>query len=245
MKEKTENFTLKLNPIKSDPSKNRIYQKKKVEQKIIKDSIGIYPFKALNFIRREIRNTTAPNKNLPIKKAFQHLKITAKNKDMKELISSNIINGKINNYNDIILTKKILGKSLPKNCLKKNNLYKAYQENENKIQNLSSNDTKNILVNNNNVIIQKKELENYSNKNKSNGFIKSINSTSIFNPIIENAKVNDDYNLIQVNRKRIKKAMELDYLYLNKINRNNNFDIKLINNKINKSHLKNNVYSRI
>ena len=68
MKEKTENFTLKLNPIKSDPSKNRIYQKKKVEQKIIKDSIGIYPFKALNFIRREIRNTTAPNKNLPIKK---------------------------------------------------------------------------------------------------------------------------------------------------------------------------------
>ena len=28
--------------------------------------------------------------------------------------------------------------------------------------------------------------------------------------------------------------MELDYLYLNKINRNNNFDIKLINNKINK-----------
>ena len=234
MKEKTENFTLKLNPIKSDPSKNRIYQKKKVEQKIIKDSIGIYPFKALNFIRREIRNTTAPNKNLPIKKAFQHLKITAKNKDMKELISSNIINGKINNYNDIILTKKILGKSLPKNSLKKNNLYKAYQENENKIQNLSSNDTKNILVNNNNVIIQKKELENYSNKNKSNGFIKSINSTSIFNPIIENAKVNDDYNLIQVNRKRIKKAMELDYLYLNKINRNNNFDIKLINNKINK-----------
>ena len=66
MKEKTENFTLKLNPIKSDLSKNRIYQKKKVEQKIIKDSIGIYPFKALNFIRREIRNTTAPNKNLPI-----------------------------------------------------------------------------------------------------------------------------------------------------------------------------------
>ena len=40
--------------------------------------------------------------------------------------------------------------------------------------------------------------------------------------------------MIQVNRKRIKKAMELDYLYLNKINRNNNFDIKLINNKINK-----------
>ena len=156
MKGKTENFTLKLNPIKSDPSKNRIYQKKKVEQKIIKDSIGIYPFKALNFIRREIRNTTAPNKNLPIKKAFQHLKITAKNKDMKELISSNIINGKIYNYNDIILTKKILGKSLPKNSLKKNNLYKAYQENEKIIQNLSSNDTKNIFVNNNNVIIQKK-----------------------------------------------------------------------------------------
>ena len=82
MKEKSENLNLKLNPIKEDLSKNKIYQKKKIEQNLIKDTIGIYPLRALNFIRNEIRNTTAPNKNRPTKKNFQHLKITAKNKDL-------------------------------------------------------------------------------------------------------------------------------------------------------------------
>ena len=230
MKEKSENLNLKLNPIKEDLSKNKIYQKKKIEQNLIKDTIGIYPLRALNFIRNEIRNTTAPNKNRPTKKNFQHLKITAKNKDL--------INNRIFNYNDILLAKKMLGKSLPKNSFKKNNLYSINQEIEN--QNLSSNDTKNILLKNNNVVILKKEMDNYSNKNRSNGFNKNINSTNIFNPIIENAKVSEEFNLIQNSKKRIKKAIELDYAYLNKINRNNNIDIKLINNKINKISLQKN-----
>ena len=62
---------------------------------------------------------------------------------------------------------------------------------------MSSNDTKNMLLNNNNYVILKNEFESYSSKNKSNGFNKNINGTSIFNPIIENAKGNDEYNLNQ------------------------------------------------
>ena len=237
MKEKIDNFSLKLNPIKEDFPKNKIYQKKKVDQKLIKDGIGIYPFRAINFIRNEIRNTTATNKNKTIKKNFQHLKITAKNKEMKELVFSNMINGRIYNYNDIKIYKKLLGKSLPKNSVKKNNLYNVYQDNDNQNQNLSSNDAKKILLNNNNnnnVIILKKELENYNCKNRSNGFNKNIISTNIFSPINEKSKVNDEYNINQKTKKKIKKAMDLDYLYLNKINRNNNIDINLIKNRINK-----------
>ena len=228
MKEKSETVSLKLNPIKEDLSKNRQYQKKKLDQKFFKDSIGIYPMRAFNFIRSEIRNTTAPNKNRPIKKNFQHLKITAKNKD--------IINHKIFNYNDILLSKKILGKSLPKNSFKNNKIYNQEIDN----QNLSSNDTKKILLNNNNtnIIVIKKEAENLINKNKNNGFTKNINGTNIFNPIIENAKVTEEFKMIQKNGKKIKKAIEFDYIYLNKINRNNNIAVNIINNKVDKIHNK-------
>jgi len=243
MKEKSETISIKLNPIKEEISKqkkdkdkdkeNKIFQKKKPEQKLIKDSIGIYPSKGFNFIKNETRNTTAPNKNRPlIKKNFQHLKITAKNKVMKDLIYSNIINNRIYNYNEI-MKNKILGKSLPKNSFKKNILYNNYQDNDN--HNLSGNDPKNILANNKNVIIIKKEVDNYNNKNKSNGFNKNINNNNLFNPIFENIKVNDDFNTIkQKKSKKIKKAIELDYIYLNKNNRNNNLDINIINNKINR-----------
>ena len=233
MKEISDQFTLKLNQIKEDPIKNKIYQKKKIETKSIKGSLGIYPTREVHFIKSELRNTTAPNKNRPNKKNFQHLKIMAKNKDIKESIYSNMLIGRIANYNDILLSKKMLGKSLPKNSLKKNNLYKDYQENEKPNPNLSSNDTKNMLLNNNNYVILKNEFESYSSKNKSNGFNKNINGNNIFNPIMENVKVNDEYNLIQKDKKKIKKVIELDYLYLNKINRNNNFDLKFLN-KINK-----------
>ena len=241
MKEISDQFTFKLNQIKEEPSKNKNYQKKKIEPKLAKDSIGIYPTREINFIKSELRNTTAPNKNRLIKKNLQHLKITAKNKDIKESIYSNFLMGRISNYNDILLSKKILGKSLPKNSLKKNNLYKDYKDNEKPNPNLSSNESKNIMLSNNNFVILKKELENYSNKNKSNGFNKNINGTSIFNPIIENAKGNDEYNLNQKDKKKPKKAIEFDYLYLNKVNRNNKFDVKSLDNKTNKlSKAKNN-----
>ena len=87
MKESLDIFTLKLNPIKESLIKQKKekekepmkYQKKKQEQKIVKDSIGIYPLKGLNFIKNEIRNTTAPNKNRSqIKKNFQHYIATIK-----------------------------------------------------------------------------------------------------------------------------------------------------------------------
>ena len=122
MKDKSETYTIKLNPIKEDISKqrkdkeNKVLQKKKTEHKLIKDSLSMFPFKGFNFIRSEIRNTTAPNKNRPMyKKNFQHLKITAKNKE--------IIDKRFHNYNDILMSKKILGKSLPKNSLKNNTLF--------------------------------------------------------------------------------------------------------------------------
>ena len=236
MKESLDIFTLKLNPIKESLIKQKKekekepmkYQKKKQEQKIVKDSIGTYPLKGLNFIKNEIRNTTAPNKNRSqIKKNFQHLKITAKNKMYTNILNNN----RMNNFNDIFRSKKILGKSLPKNSMKNNHLYNLNQDNDN--QNLSSNDTKNILAHNNNIVILKKENDNCNNKNKSNGFNRNINSYNIFNPIIENAKANDDYKIINQNlRKKNKKAFELDYIYLNKINRNNNID--MMNKKINK-----------
>ena len=237
MKEAQDAFTLKLNPIKENIIKqkkekeNLKYQKKKPEQKLIKDSIGIYPIKNTNFIKNEIRNTTAPNKNRSqIKKNFQHLKITAKNKNMKELIYTNILNNnRINNYNEILRSRKILGKSLPKNSLKNNKMYNINQENDN--QNLSSNDSKNILLNNN-IIVLKKEMNNCNNKNKSNGFNRNIHSYNIFNPIIENAKANDDYKIMNQNlRKKNRKTFELDY-NINKINRNNNIGMNVINKKI-------------
>ena len=76
MKEAQDAFTLKLNPIKESIIKqkkekekeNIKYPKKKPEQKLIKDSLSIYPIKGANFIRNEIRNTTAPNKNRSQKK---------------------------------------------------------------------------------------------------------------------------------------------------------------------------------
>ena len=222
MKEKSEAYSLKLNQMKED-TKNKISQKKKIEQKLIKDTIGIFPINAFSLLRGEIRNTTAPNKNRQTKKNFQHLKITAKNKD--------IVNNRNFNYNEMILSKKIIGKSLPKNSLKKNNLYNVYQDIEN--QNMSSNDSKNILLNNN-VTILKKELDNQSNKTRSNGFNKNIKSINVFNPIIENTKVNEEFKYVQKSKKNIKKTMELDYMYLNKINRNNNIDLKIMNNKISK-----------
>ena len=240
MKEAQDAFTLKLNPIKESIIKqkkekeNLKYSKKKPEQKLIKDLIGIYPIKGANFVKNEIRNTTAPNKNRSqIKKNFQHLKITAKNKNMKELIYTNILNNnRINNYNEIIRPRKILGKSLPKNSLKNNKMFNINQENDN--QNLSSNDTKNILSNNN-IIVLKKEMNNCNNKNKSNGFNRNIYSYNKFNPILENVKANDDYKIINQNlRKKNRKTFELDYNHMNKIkiNRNNNNDMNVINKKI-------------
>ena len=240
MKEAQDAFTLKLNPIKESIIKqkkekeNLKYSKKKPEQKLIKDLIGIYPIKGANFVKNEIRNTTAPNKNRSqIKKNFQHLKITAKNKNMKELIYTNILNNnRINNYNEIIRSRKILGKSLPKNSLKNNKMFNINQENDN--QNLSSNDTKNILSNNN-IIVLKKEMNNCNNKNKSNGFNRNIYSYNKFNPILENVKANDDYKIINQNlRKKNRKTFELDYNHMNKIkiNRNNNNDMNVINKKI-------------
>ena len=226
MKDKSETYTIKLNPIKEDISKqrkdkeNKVLQKKKTEHKLIKDSLSMFPFKGFNFIRSEIRNTTAPNKNRPMyKKNFQHLKITAKNKE--------IIDKRFHNYNDILMSKKILGKSLPKNSLKNNKLYNAYQQGvEN--QNMSSNDTKNNFIHNNNIVVLKKELGKYNSKNRSNGFNRNIQSNNIFNPIIENVKGTEELN----NAKRMKKAIQLDFIHLNKINRNSNIDIKLLNNKI-------------
>ena len=239
MKEAQDAFTLKLNPIKESIIKqkkekekeNIKYPKKKPEQKLIKDSLSIYPIKGANFIRNEIRNTTAPNKNRSQKKNFQHLKITAKNKNSKEIIYTNILNNnRINNYNEILRSRKILGKSLPKNSLKNNKMYNINQENDN--QNLSSNDTKNILPNNN-FIILKKEMNNCNNKNKSNGFNRNIHSYNIFNPIIENVKANDDYKMVNQNlRKKNRKTFELDYNHLNKINRNNNNDMNVLNKKM-------------
>ena len=242
MKENSDYYTIKLNPLKEDISKqrkekekgkeNKINPKKKIEQNIIKEPIGIYPLKSINVYKGEIRNTTAPNKARPsiLKKNLKHLKIVAKNKDVKELVYSKIFNNKIYNYNDIIMSKKMLGQSLPKNISKKNHLYNFNQDIE--YQNSSNNDIRNFISpfnnrdNNNGNMIQR-EMENYTNKDKNNGYNKNINNGNIFNPIIENAKVIDDYK----NNKKIKKNMQMDYVYLNKINKNNFIDIKILNNK--------------
>ena len=248
MKEKQDTFTLKLNPIKESIIKqkkekeNMKYHKKKIEQKLVKDTIGIYPVRGNNFIKNEIRNTTAPNKNCSQKKKnFQHLKITAKNKNTKELIYTNILNNnRINNFNEISRPRKILGKSLPKNSLKNNIIYNLNQDID---QNISSNESKNILPHNN-IIILKKEMDNCNNKNKSNGFNRNIQSYNIFNPIIENAKANDEYKAINQNlRKNKKKTFEFDYIHLNKIKRNNNIDMNIMNKKMLQNNMNKNLKS--
>ena len=196
MKENSDYYTIKLNPLKEDISKqrkekekgkeNKINPKKKIEQNIIKEPIGIYPLKSINVYKGEIRNTTAPNKARPsiLKKNLKHLKIVAKNKDVKELVYSKIFNNKIYNYNDIIMSKKQLGQSLPKNISKKNHLYNFNQDIE--YQNSSNNDIRNFISpfnnrdNKNGNMIQR-EMENYTNKDKNNGYNKNINNGNIFN----------------------------------------------------------------
>ena len=100
MKDKSETYTIKLNPIKEDISKqrkdkeNKVLQKKKTEHKLIKDSLSMFPFKGFNFIRSEIRNTTAPNKNADVNKQNNdgdtalHLALKNRNFEIIKLIMS-------------------------------------------------------------------------------------------------------------------------------------------------------------
>ena len=165
-----ENTNLnKLNPVKNDIIK--VKRESKLTQKIME----IQPVQTIDISKNDSRNITAPNKNGgKQKKNYKHLKITAKNKETKDIASPNIINNKQCNYLGNLLSNKILGRSLPKNY---NNKLIGNSNINIDIPNYSSNNIKRITssnniiaINNNNRNENFQKIKNGNHKNNSNGF---------------------------------------------------------------------------
>ena len=65
---------------------------KKIDPKLIQNILEVQSMQS-DLSTNDPRHTTAPNKNgQKSKKNYKHLKITAKNKDLKDISSSNVIN---------------------------------------------------------------------------------------------------------------------------------------------------------
>ena len=215
-------------------NKNEFFKVKR-EKEIKKNEQNLLEVPVLQIIdmaKNDSRHITAPNKNgIKPKKNYKHLKITAKNKEMKDISSSNAINNRQNN-NAILLYKKMLGRSLPKKYNYNNISNNIIID----IQNYNSNNIKRITSSNNLVIINNSgEVDNFQKikyinpKNNSNGFkhnIKIKYNNGIIKELSENKFINKYSQL-----KRSSQQEEF----------NNNFDInKIINKKkLNNSNNKN------
>ena len=153
--------------MKEDGTLNKIiinkneFIKVKKEKEIKKNEQNLLEVPVLQIIdmaKNDSRHITAPNKNgKKPKKNYKHLKITAKNKEMKDVSSSNAINNRQNN-NAILLYKKMLGRSLPKKYNYNNISNNIIID----IQNYNSNNIKRITSSNNLVIINNSgEVDNF------------------------------------------------------------------------------------
>jgi hypothetical protein len=233
---KENNNTMnKLNPNKVEIIKVKRDKEinKKIEQKIIPNPMEIPVIQTIDLEKNEPRNiTTAPNKNgVKQKKNYKHLKITAKNKETKDTNSSNASSQKFN-YIGVLLNKKMLGRSLPKNCINNGVISDIPNNSSNNIKRvISSNNI--IIVNNSNGNDNSQKIKNINAKNNSNGF-KNINKKNNHNNINLIREFREN-KFINKNNNQIKKNNQQKIINENtNQNRNmkNNLDIKIINKKI-------------
>ena len=211
----------KVNQLKNDFIKVKKDKdvNKKLEPKIIQRVMDIQPVPSIDISKNDSRNITAPNKvGLKQKKNYKHLKITAKNKENKDIITPNSMNSKqLNFVGNLLLSKKILGRSLPKNYNSKNikNNINIDMSNEvnNNIKRITS--TNNIIIaNNNNGIEHFQKIKNINQKNNSNGFKNNRNREHKF-----------------INKNNLMKSCQPEILNYNK-NIKNNLEIIIINKKV-------------
>ena len=211
----------KVNQLKNDFIKVKKDKdvNKKLEPKIIQRVMDIQPVPSIDISKNDSRNITAPNKvGLKQKKNYKHLKITAKNKENKDIITPNSMNSKqLNFVGNLLLSKKILGRSLPKNYNSKNikNNINIDMSNEvnNNIKRITS--TNNIIIaNNNNGIEHFQKIKNINQKNNSNGFKNNRNRENKF-----------------INKNNLMKSCQPEILNYNK-NIKNNLEIIIINKKV-------------
>ena len=242
---KENNALNKVNLIKNDIIKVKRDKEisKKLEPKLTQNIMDIQPVQTIDLEKSDSRNITAPNKiGIKQKKNYKHLKITAKNKenkdikDIKETNSTNAPNQK-SNYIEILMNKKMLGRSLPKNY-NYGNINNGVNID---IPNYSSNNIKRVISSNNIVIINNsngnenfQKIINVNFKNNSNGF-KNNKKINYKNNIIKEFRENKFINNKNINqlKKSNQQKIIIDNLnpYYNR-NIKNNIDIKLINKKM-------------
>ena len=217
----------KVNPIKNDIIKVKRESNKKMESKIME----IQPVPTLDIMKNESRNSTAPNKNGTKQKPnYKHLKITAKNKELKDIPSSKLLNNRQCNYLANLLSNKMQGRSLPKNY------NKLINNNMNiDIPNYSSNNIKRITSCNDIIIVNKnngseplQKIKGINPKNNSIGF-KKIKTNDYKTEMIKEFRENKF-----IIKKDIKKSNQREVFNDSSNNKiaKNNLDFKILNQKI-------------
>ena len=217
----------KVNPIKNDIIKVKRESNKKMESKIME----IQPVPTLDILKNESRNSTAPNKNGTKQKPnYKHLKITAKNKELKDIPSSKLLNNRQCNYLVNLLSNKMQGRSLPKNY------NKLINNNMNiDIPNYSSNNIKRITSCNDIIIVNKnngseplQKIKGINPKNNSIGF-KKIKTNDYKTEMIKEFRENKF-----IIKKDIKKSNQREVFNDSSNNKiaKNNLDFKILNQKI-------------
>ena len=228
-----ENAILK----KININKNEFIKVKREKElkKIEQNGIEVPALQTIDLTKNDSRNITAPNKvGIKQKKNYKHLKITAKNKEIKDTNSSNAINNKQNNV-IILLSKKMLGRSLPKNYnynnISNNIKMDIPNDNSNNIKRITSSNNL-VMIKNNNEIDNFQKIKNIYPKNNSNGF-KNNAKINYKNGIVKEFRENKFINKNNQIKKHNQHEVSNDTLNsnYNKINRNN-FDIKIVNKKI-------------
>ena len=227
---KDNNALNKVNQLKNDfiKVKREKESNKKMEPKLSQKVMEMQPAQTMDLVKKDNRNITAPNKiGIKQKKNYKHLKITAKNKD---ITSSNIMNNRQCNYFGNLLSKKIIGRSLPKNY---NN--KIINNNINiDMPNYSSNNIKRItssnniiIINNNNGIDNFQKIKKINSKNNSNGF-KNTNY-NYKNEVRDNKFINKN-NLKKSNKQEsFNDTLNSNNNHIYK----NNLEIIILNKKVN------------
>ena len=229
-----ENAILK----KININKNEFIKVKREKElkKIEQNGIEVPALQTIDLTKNDSRNITAPNKvGIKQKKNYKHLKITAKNKEIKDINSSNAINNKQNNV-IILLSKKMLGRSLPKNYnynnISNNIKMDIPNDNSNNIKRITSSNNLVMIKNNNNEIDNFQKIKNINPKNNSNGFKNNVKinyKNGIVKEFRENKFINKNNQIKKHNQHEVSNdTLNSNY---NKINRNN-FDIKIVNKKI-------------
>ena len=187
----------------------------------------------INNIIHGPRNSTAPNNCNKRQKGCTHLRITAKNKELKNLYLSNNKNNKEKIYLEHVLSKKISSKSLSK-TMKKNESKNKSHKNINKIKNI-----KRINSSNNIKIIDNNAIDYFTHKilegSKTNNNIKkNIDGKSdMFYEYQLDALIQNNQNgLFNINLRDDMQNFDdkNNKIFKNKINNNNN-----IKHKSNKS----------